>query len=108
MKTTIPEDSWRNPWAASAPIRVAMIAVSVSRTMFANMAIGAAERNRRIFLVVERVERKASAALRANMLTSDRNPEQAATTSRVVSARCRIFPSLYIGIPIKEMTCSVR
>ena len=107
-KTTIPENSWRNPWAASAPILVAINAVAVSLTILAKIAIGAADTKRIIFFLAGNVDRNANAPLRANMVTRERRPEQAATTSRVVCARWMTLPSLYTGMPNDETTCSVK
>ena len=61
--------------------------MAVSRKILAKIAMGTADMNNSRRLLVDIVERMASAPLKANMVTRDRKPEQAATTSRVVCAR---------------------
>jgi len=68
--------------------------VEVSRSMLTAMAIGTAEKNNIHFFNVRNVEMYANAALKARSEVKDRSPEHASTTWRVVSARCRMFPSL--------------
>lgn len=86
-KTIIPENSCKNPCATTAPYLEARIAVKVSREILAMIAIGIAEKKRINFFQFGMDDIIARAAPSANMVTSERRPEQAATTSRMVSER---------------------
>ncbi len=82
-----PEKSCKKPCAVLSPNWFASTAVKVSLMMLTRIAMGAAERKSIHFFALEWLDKYAKAALRVSIEISDRRPEQAVTTSRLVSAK---------------------